>query len=102
MDKGLAKSHHKVLNKYPWLEFHNHPMGRQISITHQDLQPPDIKGCVHAGHRGIGEMSGERFLCESPVGQLGSILSEKLQNALVNLSAFSWVATWSLAKTGRA
>ena len=67
--KGLAKSHDEVLNQYLWLEFHNHPMGRQISIAHQGLQPPDIKG---------------------------------LQNALVNLSAFSWVVIWSLAKTGRA
>lgn len=47
------------------------------------------------------EVAGERFLCWGPVGQLGNILSEKLQNSLINLFVFSWAVFRSLPKTGR-
>lgn len=39
---------------------------------------------------GLGKVEEESFLCQSPVGQLYNVPSEKLQNSLMNFSASSW------------
>lgn len=78
-----------------------------IIMVWEDKHPSCIKACSHPASRLVwmteepGEVAGERFLCWGPVGQLGNILSEKLQNSLINLFVFSWAVFRSLPKTGR-